>query len=521
MTDHARTGVRRRFPCKISMARKILLHGAQGATTIGWTRRPRGVPSSIETRPRARGSGPGTTVPGPSFEQAAFRHRLSCPCSTNASWLSLSCSSPLLATAFAVTRLRTDPIKGFVPSPPPLTESDRLFDMGVVDANGDDRLDVYTSNHHFRQVLLLADGKGGYRDVLSEWGLDQSREFPEAELSFVAPELVDAGVYVYWFGSNVVIRTHRSKELPQWQGVLRLYDPVKVVKNDGFAIKHQTRRKAAEYQDRVRPAGRCRRLAGPDAGRSGPSPRLHAERRDRAETDLRRAKEGFAPGDLVRARDAGPARLRVGRHQRRRQARRVHHARRPRRDAQGVAGGRRARHQGRIAGQPARREVRRHHRIVRDREKGLLGPARALGGFRRRRPARSLRQLLRPRERSRRLSEAVVSTGRDAPLPRRGRRGRPRRPATADRQLRLGRSRQQGRARPGDVPGRRVLRLSQPWRPLRQGGDPAALAQRRREDRDRPRATSGSSTARSPSPTSTWTDTRMCFPRRSAATRCS
>jgi len=145
----------------------------------------------------------------------------------------------VLAIALAVTRFRTGANTGFVPFPPPLAASDRLFDIGVVDANGDDHLDIYTSNHHFRQVLLLADGKGGYRDVLSEWGLDQSREFPEAELSFVAPEPADAGVYVYWFGTNVVIRTHRGNELGQWRGMLRLNDPVKVLKNDGFAIDHQ------------------------------------------------------------------------------------------------------------------------------------------------------------------------------------------------------------------------------------------------------------------------------------------
>jgi hypothetical protein len=152
-----------------------------------------------------------------------------------------------LAAALAWTHLQNATSRWFVPYPFPLTVSSRLFDMGVVDVNGDDWLDIYTSNHHFRQALLLADGKGGYRDVLSEWGLDQSREFPEAELSFVAPEPVEAGVYVYWFGTNVVIRTHRTKELGQWKGSLRLNDSIKVVKNDGFAIDlHQ---QAAEGEE--------------------------------------------------------------------------------------------------------------------------------------------------------------------------------------------------------------------------------------------------------------------------------
>ena len=77
----------------------------------------------------------------------------------------------------------------FVEYPFPLAETHRLFDIGIVDANGDDFLDVYTSNHHFRQALLIGDAEGDFTDVLSEWGLDQSREFPLAELSFTPPFL--------------------------------------------------------------------------------------------------------------------------------------------------------------------------------------------------------------------------------------------------------------------------------------------------------------------------------------------
>ena len=127
----------------------------------------------------------------------------------------------------------------FVLRPFPLQESNRLFDVGVADVNGDGWLDIYTSNHHFRQTLLIADGKGDYRDVLSIWGLDQSREFPQAELAFAAPEMAQAGVYIYWYGSNLVIRSHRANEVGQWKGSLRVNDPIKVVKSDGFWVRLQ------------------------------------------------------------------------------------------------------------------------------------------------------------------------------------------------------------------------------------------------------------------------------------------
>jgi hypothetical protein len=123
--------------------------------------------------------------------------------------------------------------------PFPLEETHRFFDLGIVDANRDGRLDIYTSNHHFRQALLLADEHGGYRDVLSEWGLDQSSEFPRAELSFTAPVPDKPGLYIYWFGTQVVIHAHGIDNAAHWHGSLQVNDPVEIVKNDGFRIQKQ------------------------------------------------------------------------------------------------------------------------------------------------------------------------------------------------------------------------------------------------------------------------------------------
>jgi hypothetical protein len=149
------------------------------------------------------------------------------------------------AAIFAVTHL-TPRNGSFVQWQSPLQGSDRLFDIGVVDANGDGRLDLYTSNHHFRQALLVADERGGYRDVVSEWGLDQSREFPLAELSFVAPDMDKSGLYIYWFGAQLIIRAHKIAGAEKWRGVLRVNDPVEIMRNEGFT---------AEKQDQTSPVG--------------------------------------------------------------------------------------------------------------------------------------------------------------------------------------------------------------------------------------------------------------------------
>ena len=129
----------------------------------------------------------------------------------------------------------------------PVKEMYKIMDVGVVDVNGDDNLDIYTSNHNFRQVLLIADGQGLYHDVLDEWGLSQSQEFPGVELSYVAPTIDKAGLYIYWLGRggndeqghNVIIRAHKTKELGTWEGTLQINARVDVDTNDGFNIQLQ------------------------------------------------------------------------------------------------------------------------------------------------------------------------------------------------------------------------------------------------------------------------------------------
>lgn len=116
-------------------------------------------------------------------------------------------------------------------------EMDRLFDIGVVDANGDDRLDVFTTNHHFRQSLLLAAGNGEYHDAVAPWGLDQSRDFPLAELSFTGPSMDRPGVYVFWLGTELLVQGHGIGGAARWTGEIRTNDPVKVMRSDGVSIE--------------------------------------------------------------------------------------------------------------------------------------------------------------------------------------------------------------------------------------------------------------------------------------------
>jgi hypothetical protein len=126
----------------------------------------------------------------------------------------------------------------FAEYPIPFKATQLLMDIGVVDANGDDWLDVFTTNHNYRQDLLIADGKGGYRDTLSAWGLDQNLEFPGFEIALTEPEVVKPGVYIYWKGRRTfTFRTHKLKEVGRLQAKLRSYTTVNRYEGSGFVVE--------------------------------------------------------------------------------------------------------------------------------------------------------------------------------------------------------------------------------------------------------------------------------------------
>lgn len=117
----------------------------------------------------------------------------------------------------------------------PMGTIPQIFDMGIVDANQDGLLDIYTSNHNYRQVLWIADGHGGYRDSLSEWGLDQIKEFPGWEQSMQPPPIDKNGLYVYWVGDTINIRTHEAAQPVHLR--MHIFSTVEVTRNDGFQIE--------------------------------------------------------------------------------------------------------------------------------------------------------------------------------------------------------------------------------------------------------------------------------------------
>ena len=124
---------------------------------------------------------------------------------------------------------------------PPLRETHHLFDLGVVDADGDGRLDVYTSNHNYRQVLLLNRADDAHTDVLTAWGMDQYRDFPGWEQSFKGPDFDKPGLYVYWLGDTLTLRAYGLDAATPLAGSVAMHSRIDVEGNEGFEIREEIR----------------------------------------------------------------------------------------------------------------------------------------------------------------------------------------------------------------------------------------------------------------------------------------
>lgn len=73
----------------------------------------------------------------------------------------------------------------------------RLFDLGVVDIDGDRRLDVFTVNHKFRGVLLRNHGKLRFADRLPALGLGHAPDFPGFDSLRPPADMSKEGAYAW------------------------------------------------------------------------------------------------------------------------------------------------------------------------------------------------------------------------------------------------------------------------------------------------------------------------------------
>jgi hypothetical protein len=128
--------------------------------------------------------------------------------------------------------------EGFSLHPLPVRFLQDLEDIGVADANADDLLDLFTTNHNYRQSLWISDGRGGFKDSVSAWGLDQSPQFPGLEVSLNDPEMDRPGVYIYWKERrHLIIRSEKWQGMGPLTGTLRSATGLISFESSGFIVE--------------------------------------------------------------------------------------------------------------------------------------------------------------------------------------------------------------------------------------------------------------------------------------------
>ncbi|MEM9138026.1 MAG: hypothetical protein AAGB01_11875, partial [Cyanobacteria bacterium P01_F01_bin.42] len=106
----------------------------------------------------------------------------------------------------------------------------RLFDLGVVDVDGDRQLDIYTVNHSNEQFLLMNQGSGQFSEnQITQLGLNQDPEFPGLEYSLKNPPRPSKpGLYIYWRDRRLNIEAHQLENPDLFSGNLSVAAPLDI-----------------------------------------------------------------------------------------------------------------------------------------------------------------------------------------------------------------------------------------------------------------------------------------------------
>lgn len=136
----------------------------------------------------------------------------------------------------------------FFPTPLALNSYD-LYDLGVADINGDNKLDIFTANHSALQSLALNQGENNFLDEFISYGLSQDSNFPKSEAFNKEVPLEKPGLYIYrkdrfrWNDSesyySLVLKSKDIGKESPITGKILISSAVKIRKNKKFLIDLQ------------------------------------------------------------------------------------------------------------------------------------------------------------------------------------------------------------------------------------------------------------------------------------------
>ena len=162
-------------------------------------------------------------------------------------WLSLGLIGimAILLSHFALMPAIANQDK-FKPITIPLNSYD-LYDIGITDINNDEKLDIFTTNHSALSSLVINQGDNIFIDRLTDYGMNQDRQFPGVEVLNNVNKIERLGLSIYrqnrfrWSDkesdNQLVISSKNIKNNSLVKGTISLFSTVKIRKNKNFEIE--------------------------------------------------------------------------------------------------------------------------------------------------------------------------------------------------------------------------------------------------------------------------------------------
>jgi hypothetical protein len=115
-----------------------------------------------------------------------------------------------------------------------------LHDLGVADINDGGWLDIYTTNHQFRPLILTNQLDGKFSNDVLRLHLGTAQDYTGGDPTFnkSKPTFDRSGLYIYWHLGELIVRAHRIPKSTPASGTI-LVGPNEISETDGPVMIEQ------------------------------------------------------------------------------------------------------------------------------------------------------------------------------------------------------------------------------------------------------------------------------------------